>query len=66
MSEDVWLIVAVGAVWALLAILYAVVPMFDMPGSVLIWGAGAVLFLALAGAVALAERPSQRHRSLPG
>lgn len=66
MSEDVRLIAAVGAVWALLAILYAVVPMFDMPGSVLIWGAGAVLFLALAGAVALAERPSARHRSLPG
>ncbi len=65
MSEDVWLIATVGAVWVLLAVLYAIVPMFDMPGSALIWGTGAVLFLALAGAVAFVERSSARHRGLP-
>jgi hypothetical protein len=61
MSEDTGLIAAVGGVWALLAILYATVPMLDMPGSVTIWGGGAVLFLALAGVLALAERRSARR-----
>jgi hypothetical protein len=58
MSEDTWLIAIVGGVWTLLAILYATVPMLDMPGSVTIWGGGAVLFLALAAVLGLTERRS--------
>jgi len=56
MSEDAWLIAAVGAVWAALAGLYAFVPMFAMPGSALVWGGGAVIFLALAMLIVRADR----------
>lgn len=55
MSEDAWLIVAVGAVWVALAGLYAFEPMFAMPGGALVWGAGAVIFLALSALIARAD-----------
>ena len=51
MNEDSLLLAIVALVWAALALLYAVVPMLHMPGSALVWGAGAALFLALAGCV---------------
>jgi hypothetical protein len=59
MSEDRWLIGAVGATWSALAAIYALVPMLEMPGSALVWGLGAAIFLGLAGLVVRAERPRQ-------
>lgn len=56
MSTDGWLIGVVGAVWLVLAALYAFVPAFHMPGSTLVWGAGAIGFIALAAMIASAER----------
>ncbi len=56
MSEDRWYLLAIFLVWAALAALYGLVPTFHMPGSTLIWGAGAGLFLLLAGGVVWAER----------
>ncbi|MBL8702603.1 MAG: hypothetical protein JNK67_29750 [Alphaproteobacteria bacterium] len=56
MSTDAWLIGVVGAVWLALAALYAFVPAFHMPGSTLVWGAGAIGFIALAAMIASAER----------
>jgi hypothetical protein len=48
MDEDVLALTIVFVVWALLAAAYALVPMFDMPAAARVWGAGAVIFLALA------------------
>ncbi|MBF0354143.1 MAG: hypothetical protein HQL43_02790 [Alphaproteobacteria bacterium] len=48
MSQDVLLLGLISAVWAVLALAYALVPMLNMPGSALIWGSGAGLFLGLA------------------
>jgi hypothetical protein len=56
MTEDGWLIALSAVVWGALAVLYAFVPMFDMPGSALIWGSGAVVFVGLAALIARAER----------
>lgn len=56
MSEDGWLIGIVSAIWIALAALYAFVPMFNMPGSALVWGSGAVIFLGLTVLIAQAER----------
>ena len=49
MNEDVWLILAVAVVWALLALVYALAPWGAMIGYARVWGFGALLFLALAG-----------------
>jgi hypothetical protein len=49
MSLDALLLGSIGAVWGLLALLYAYVPAFHMPGSTLVWGVGALLFLGLGG-----------------
>lgn len=62
MTEDTLLIAAVAVVWTVLALLYAFVPMLDMPGAALIWGAGAVVFLALTTAIAAAERVANPKR----
>ena len=51
-----------GVVWAVLAALYAFVPLFHMPGSAQLWGAGALLFVALAILIARVEAKA-RHRS---
>lgn len=52
MSLDVRLIGLVALVWAIMAALYASVPMLaHMPGSVLLWGSGAGVFALLAAAV---------------
>jgi hypothetical protein len=62
-SEDAILIIIVFVVWSALALLYTLVPMFDMPGSARVWGAGAALFLALAAAIIVAERKGSLRRS---
>ena len=49
MRQDSSLIALVALVWLALAGLYAFVPMFSMPGSARVWGAGAVVFILLAG-----------------
>jgi hypothetical protein len=62
MKEDIWLLVIVFAVWAALAVLYAVVPMFHMPGYAGVWGWGAAIFLGLAVLICFA-RSKGRNRS---
>ena len=64
MNEDTWLFGIVFAVWLALAIVYAAVPMFSMPGYAVVWGWGALVFLGLAGLVAVAARRA-RHRRRP-
>jgi len=54
--DDIWMIAATGAVWAVLAAVYALVPSLGMPGYIRVWGAGAVLFLVLAGILVAARR----------
>jgi hypothetical protein len=65
MSEDGWLVGLVSAIWMALAVLYAFVPMFDMPGSALVWGSGAVIFLALTFLIGSAERAGKNRRRTP-
>jgi hypothetical protein len=60
-SEDTWLIGSVAAVWIALAALYAFVPLFHMPGSAQVWGAGALIFMALAILIAAAEAMARRR-----
>ena len=61
MTDDTWLIASVGVVWVMLATLYAFVPLFHMPGSAKVWGAGALLFVALAILTAAIEARARRH-----
>jgi len=65
MNEDVWLLVVVFVVWAVLALGYAFVPMFAMPGYAGVWGWGAAIFLALAVLIAIAARGRPQHRKVP-
>lgn len=60
MNRDSLLFLTVFAVWLLLALLYAFVPMFAMPGYAAVWGYGSLIFLALAVLTALAARRRQR------
>jgi hypothetical protein len=60
-TEDAWLIASVGVVWAVLAALYTLVPLFHMPGSAQVWGAGALIFVALAILTAAVEARARRH-----
>jgi len=60
MSDDSLLFLAVFVVWLLLAVLYAVVPMFAMPGYAAVWGYGSLVFLGLAALTALAVRRRRR------
>jgi MYXO-CTERM domain-containing protein len=60
MNNDSLLFLAVFAVWLLLAILYAVVPMFAMPGYAAVWGYGSLVFLGLAALTALVVRRRRR------
>jgi hypothetical protein len=57
MTEDGWLIALTAVVWGVLALLYAFVPMLNMPGNALIWGSGAVVFIIIAALIARAENP---------
>ncbi len=59
MHSDALIFAIVFAVWLVLAALYALVPMFAMPGYAVVWGWGALVFLGLA---ALTERAVRRAR----
>jgi len=63
MKEDIVLLVVVFAVWALLALLYATVPMFAMPGYASVWGVGSVIFLLLAALIFVAEIRGRNDKS---
>ena len=56
MTEDSVFIGLVSLIWIALAALYAFVPMFAMPGSAVVWGSGAAVFLVLAAIIAITER----------
>ena len=45
---DALLLGIVAAVWGVLALMYATIPMIQMPTSFRVWGLGAILFLVLA------------------
>jgi hypothetical protein len=62
MNRDSALFLAVFVVWVALAILYATVPMFAMPGYAAVWGYGSLVFLALALVTRLAARRRERRR----
>jgi hypothetical protein len=64
MTEDSVFIGLVSVFWIALAALYAFVPMFAMPGSAIVWGSGATVFLVLAVVIAVSERrlPLNRER----
>ncbi len=64
MTEDGWLIALVAGIWSALAALYGFVPMFEMPGSALVWGSGAFMFVALVMLVVGAEARRPRDRDL--
>lgn len=66
MSNDVKLLLLVAAVWLLLALAYALVPMLNMPGGALAWGSGAALFLGLAVWAGKAERIGKLRPRVPG
>ena len=59
--EDRWLLGIIFVVWAVLAMIYAVVPMFNMPGSAEVWGGGAVIFLILSLLNWRAETKTKDH-----
>lgn len=64
MTEDRVLIGLVSLIWIALAALYAFVPMFAMPGSAIVWGSGAAVFLVLAVIIAVSERFALPLRNL--
>ena len=60
-NDELWLTLAIAAVWAALAAVYALVPSLGMPGYVRVWGGGALLFLVLAGVLAAVGRRAHRE-----
>jgi len=62
MHSDAVMFAVVFAVWLALAVLYATVPMFAMPGYAVVWGWGSLVFLGLAALTALAVRRARRQR----
>lgn len=67
MRLDSALFMVVFVVWLGLALLYATVPMFAMPGYAAVWGWGSLIFLALAALIAGAVRQGRkRRRAAPG
>ncbi len=64
MTEDSVLIGLVSLVWIALAALYAFVPMFAMPGSAIVWGSGAAVFLVLAAIIAISLWSAPQSRKL--
>lgn len=60
-TDEIRLSLAIVAVWAALAAVYAFVPGLGMPGYVRVWGGGAAVFLLLA-AVLAAARPRRGSR----
>lgn len=63
MQNDSLLFLAVFTVWGILAVLYATLPMFAMPGYAAVWGWGSLVFLGLAGFTGLAVRRARRRQS---
>ncbi len=53
---DTVLLGIVFVVWGALALMYATIPMIQMPTGVRVWGLGAVLFLVLTVLTVLAGR----------
>ncbi len=53
---DAVLLGIVSIVWSALAVMYATIPMIQMPTGFRVWGLGAVLFLVLTILAALAAR----------
>ena len=53
---DAVLLGIVFVVWGALALMYATIPMIQMPTGVRVWGLGAVLFLVLTILTVLAGR----------
>ncbi|MCH9052957.1 MAG: hypothetical protein IIA72_18140 [Proteobacteria bacterium] len=53
---DAVLLGIVFVVWGALALMYATIPMIQMPSSFRVWGLGAVLFLVLTILTVLAGR----------
>ena len=53
---DAVLLGIVFVVWGVLALMYATIPMIQMPTSFRVWGLGAVLFLVLTILTVLAGR----------
>ncbi len=60
MKFDVALFLAVFAVWAVLAVVYATVPTLSMPGYATVWGWGALVFLALAAVIVVAGNGARK------
>lgn len=58
---DTVLLGIVFVVWGALAVMYATIPMIQMPTGVRVWGLGAVLFLILAAIVAIAGRRGRKR-----
>jgi O-antigen/teichoic acid export membrane protein len=59
MKFDITLIFTVAAVWAVLALAYALAPWSGMIGYAWVWGFGAALFLALGLALRRAARTGE-------
>ena len=53
---DAVLLGIVFVVWSALALMYATIPMIQMPSSFRVWGLGALLFLVITILTALAGR----------
>lgn len=53
---DLTLVIAIALVWLALAAVYRFSPSLGMPGYVRVWGFGALVFFALAGAILLLRR----------
>jgi membrane protein implicated in regulation of membrane protease activity len=62
MHSDAALFGIVFVVWLALAVLYATLPMFAMPGYAVVWGWGSLVFLGLAALTAFAARRARRRR----
>ena len=60
-NDEFRLTLAIVAVWAALAAVYALVPSLGMPGYVRVWRGGALVFLALAGVLVAAGRKARRN-----
>ena len=62
MTLDVRLLGLIALVWAVMAALYATVPMLaHMPGSAMLWGLGAGVFALLAAVAWAAEHKRRRN-----
>ena len=56
MKQELLLLVGFAVVWSALAAVYALAPGLCMPGYARVWGAGAVIFLALAATIWMASK----------